>query len=728
MIMSLQSQNRLKLIIPKSISKSERILKTCSRCRQHKIKCDAFETNPNPCTRCLKNNVNCKLEILHKPNGRVRTLDIVERLSCEVSDLKVLMTDLIQRRNDLVELLIERGRQIEEEASSQCQKQQQQQPQPQPQPQVQMQVSSGRQSCTPPVSAMQSCLNTPCTSPQDTTDPFTQAEEETPHSSDTSKFSLSANTEAKPISISHKQAQSYFTNYERNFNKYLPIFPDEFFQSVNLIEFHKENELTFWCIILTSHLNHHDQASNYRVLSEHVKSLVVDKCWFHTPRSVYIISSLLILTTWPLPSHQRTKIADNLSVKFISLMKSLSYQFGLHKLEFISEFSHKTKINLSQEVNLNNRIRERIYKFVNINSNYWLINLGLSNNNCNGFNQDYILNKASNIDIHDASIISSSSDDHYIDCLLKVSMIQVKLNENMNALIGDSLEYGDDHTTMKLLPNQINTTKLINFNMFEIIIDDLRSTLARLQQRQQRQQQQEYEQSESYYTTSTSTDLSNLIQMSTAYTKLQLFIYSLSKSDITLQEYKVYVKKLVTCCMEISNLIESQQTNYLELPIYYKLPIELTLLTLLRVFKSPVLDTVEEYKVVKTCFNKIYTTVFKYENWQFMTTKLHRIIELFDHLSREFIVRQVIHDEEADEVQQSNAGQPAPPFLITKMKNYLVSSLQYEMIWLIYQHEHSSKENNIVPKQWSTRQWNSIGVYDNQLIEYLKLKESILQV
>lgn len=709
MIMSLQSQNRLKLIIPKQRSKTDKILKTCTRCRQHKTKCDAFQTNPNPCTHCFKKNVNCNLEILSKPTGRVKTLDIVERLSCEVSDLKELMTDLIQRRNDLVELLIERGKQIEQEASIQCHKQQQEQ--------QELQKPSLKRIYTPPVSAMQSCLNTPYTSPESTIDLYTEADGESPNVSDTSKYTIKANYKVKPISITHKQAQFYFTNYERNFNKYLPIFPDEFFQSTNLIEFHKENELTFWCIILTSHLNQYEQANEYKSLAEHVKSLVVDRCWFNTPRSVYIISSLLILTTWPLPNHQHTKIADNLSVKFISLMKSLSYQFGLHKLEFINEFSHKTKINLSQEVNLNNRIRERIYKFVNINSNYWLINLGLSNNNYNGFNQDYILNKASNIDIHDSSIASSSINDHYINCLLKISMIQLKLNENMNALIGDSLEFGEDHMTMKMLPNQLNTTKLINFNMFEIIIDDLKKTLSMVDQEENSDNNNDND--------SFCGDLSNLIQMSIAYSKLQLFVYSLSKSDIPLQEYRVYIKKLVSCCMEIMQLSQSQQTNYLDLPIYFKFPIELTLLTLLRIFKSPILHIIDEYNEIKTCFNKVYETVFKFKNWQFMTTKLYRLIEMFDKLSREFVISQLVNEETKNE--NDAVVTTGDFFLITKMKNYLVSSLQYEMIWLIYQHEHVQKGNeDTLAQQLSLQQWNSIGVYDNQLIEYLKTNESIL--
>lgn len=87
--------------------------------------------------------------------------------------------------------------------------------------------------------------------------------------------------------------------------------------------------------------------------------------------------------------------------------------------------------------------------------------------------------------------------------------------------------------------------------------------------------------------------------MSIAYSKLQLFVYSLSKSDIPLQEYKVYIKKLVSCCMEIMQLSQSQQTNYLDLPIYFKFPIELTLLTLLRIFKSPILHIIDEYNEIK---------------------------------------------------------------------------------------------------------------------------------
>ena len=70
-------------------------------------------------------------------------------------------------------------------------------------------------------------------------------------------------------------------------------------------------------------------------------------------------------------------------------MKNISLQLGLHRSLFIDEFSHKTEINVSDELKLNNLIRERIYKFININSNYCLIYAGLSHLNYNGFQQDY---------------------------------------------------------------------------------------------------------------------------------------------------------------------------------------------------------------------------------------------------------------------------------------------------------------------------------------------------
>ncbi|KAG7660383.1 SEF2, partial [[Candida] subhashii] len=516
MIMSLHSKNRLRLIIPSTTTTSSsngndkdkpitKVLKSCVRCRQHKTKCDALITNPLPCSHCAKKNINCTLDVITKHPNRIninKHIDLIEKLTNEVEDLTYVLDKLIDRKTNMIQLLLERGKAMQQIVP----------PPREPSPKlIKKQVKA-----IPQVSTIQSVIQSPedIPSPEILLSPFDQQHPSTSNK-DSSKFILSCNKSIKPIILTHKQIHRLITNYESNFNKYLPIFPEEFFTSLDLVQFHQENELLFWCIIMTSCLNNPPIPNNkpyeiYQTLAEHIKTLVVHKLWLTTPRSLYVICALLILTTWPIPNHN-SKIADNLSVKFISTMKTLSLQFGLHKLEFIDEFSHKTKLNISNEVNLNDLIRERIYKFININSNYWLINLGLANNNYNGFTtQDYIINKSSNLDILNPEI---GEFDHYINSMLKISMIQSKLNENMNQLIGDTNE------SILLLPNQLNTSKLINFNMFEIILNDVESMLL--------WHDQVY--------------LSDLIRISIEYSKLQLFVYCLSQSDISLIEYKKYI-------------------------------------------------------------------------------------------------------------------------------------------------------------------------------------------
>ncbi|RLV95239.1 Transcriptional regulatory protein SEF1 [Spathaspora sp. JA1] len=634
-----EKMSQVRLIIPDS--KHGKVLKTCIRCRQHKTKCDAIITNPFPCSHCFKKNLTCKLDIVNpKRNNNGSALsnninhEIYEKLSDEVEDLKVVLDKIIQRRNNIVNLLIERGTAIQNQV----------QPEPEQEQEPEL-IQKQPTVMSPSISQIQSCIQTP-----EECIPITSVTVAIPI--DGSKLVISSNKSVTPIILTHKQAHLLFNNYEANFNKYLPIFPQDFFTSLNLVKFSQENELLFWCIILTSYLNNPipNSSQSYQYLAEHIKSLVVEKCWFQTPRSVYVISSLLVLTTWPMPNNSG-KFSDNLTIKFISTMKSLAYQFGLHKLEFIDEFSHKTNINISKDINLNNLIRERIYKFININSNYWLINLGLSNNNYNGFTQDYIINKSSNIDV---LYNNTSHEDHYINSMLKISMIQAKLNENMNVLINDDT----NKSTVTSIPNEINTRKLINFNMFEIIMDDLYKMLLR---------EEEQEESEE-------NDInSNLIKVSIEYSKLQLFIYSLSKSDISILEYKQYITKIVNCSFTILKLVKNFQFN--QLPIYYKFPIEFSLLILIRIFKSVVLNSFSDYQFVKQLFNQFYRIVFQDENWKFLNSKLGKIVDKFNKLDNLFII---------DKTKDSF-------FLVNKMKNYLCFSLNYELIWLIFENERGKQ-------------------------------------
>lgn len=652
--MPLPTKKRLRLIIPTD----GKVLKSCIRCRLHKTKCDAVKTNPLACTHCSKKNISCTLDVITKPPQRSN--DLVEKLSMDVISLKRSLDTLISRKNEMVSLLIQRGTDIQSIATRPL-------------------IKRPHRSSTPPISLIQSCVSTPQSCPPS---PPSSVEYE-------STLFTSSNSAVPQFSISVEESYALFTNYESNFNQFLPIFPEEFFSTINLSLFEQENPLLFWCIILTSYLNYPDAKSskNYKILSQHVKSLVVEHCWFQTPRSIYLISALLLLTTWPLPNNH-SKVADNISIKYISMMKNLLYQFGLHKLEFINEFSHKTKMSFTQEVNLDNLIRERIYKFTSINSNYWLINLGLANDNNN--NQDYILNKSANIGVYDKSL---HSNDHYINSLLKVSQVQSKVNDNMNDLINTN----SNNESIILLPNQINTSKLINLNMFETILNDLESDLV--------------------------DDKSNdtLIKISIQYSKLQLFIYSLSNINVSIGEYKEFVYKILTCCFRILDLFQSKfrdLSSINQLPIHYKFPIELATLVLLRIFKSPLLNSVEEYKIVKDKFNQFYKNILfcdsKNGDWNSFNARFVNIIKKFNNLDNSFIMTQMNCETEEKDVKQTF-------FLINRMKSYLVSSLSYELIWLIYSNE---KVNN----KGTSIDWKVFGIdkdIDNALVAYLGSNESI---
>lgn len=124
---------------------------------------------------------------------------------------------------------------------------------------------------------------------------------------------------------------------------YLPFLPILFTDSVMAL--YSQSRLLFWVIMLTACLSD-PEPSLYLRLSSLIKQLAIETCWIRTPRSTHISQALLILAFWPLPNQ---KILDDSSYRFVSLAKSLSYQLGLHRGEFISEFTRNQKTLLNAE-------------------------------------------------------------------------------------------------------------------------------------------------------------------------------------------------------------------------------------------------------------------------------------------------------------------------------------------------------------------------------------------
>lgn len=622
------------MTMPKSVRKGERMLRLCARCRQSKIRCDAILTRPRPCTCCAKRSVTCVLDVSAPVK---REYDAVERLVTDVHDLHRRLERIVAKKTRLVDLLLARR------------------------------LHRPRTPATPPVAQIQAVLHSPdeklpeeiCLDPIPTLDVA-------------DRFTISSDQRSPPCTVSYARARALFDGFNLHFRSYLPVLPESFFRK-DLLAVHRDSDVLFWVIVTTALLRE-ENPQEYLLLVPHVRNLVVVNCWFRTPRSVYSLVALLVLTTWPLPNGEALRIQDNISVKYTSLMKSLALQYGLHKPSFLNEFSQKTSMSMDAPEDENIRIRERIYKYVNINSNYWLVFLGLSNPNYNGFQLDYVTAKAANVDLLHKDDFSPQ--DNFINSLLKISLVQLKMNENMGDFI---------HT-----PNHVS--KLIHLHMFETILDSYKSPDSPILH-------------------------DGLLLLSVEYSKLHLYIYSLSDVALSLPEYKSVIRKTIVCCKSILSLFEanfSHITNFHQVPIHFRFGIELAALFLLNVHSTPLLNSIDQYVEVKHEFARAYKILTKNANadWRLAHGKLFKIIDKYDACDKVTLLKLKNHHKSF--------------FLVNKMTNYLVSSLHYEMIWDIYQMDKIDESHVTGEPNWAAYGLEMSNHSHQKIVDYITTSGSVI--
>lgn len=585
--------------------------------------------------------IQCTLQMTPEFDERAAP-DVIEHTASDIGDLRDTLNSTIARRGELISRTIDlynvashKGQQVEG---------------------IQREYTSR----LPEAQDIGNCLSLP-TSPVEETSMQAQA----PLVStilEKNKFSIRYDSDSDPFTVTKSEATSLFSIYDSACNPLLPIFPAGFFDSLDLDVMASTNELLFWAIILTGilHSDEPESPTQYRELANKIQRIVMKQCWHNTPRSVHILLALVILTTWPIPSNS-SRLSDNYSVKLISLANSLCVQLGLHRLEFIAEFSHKTEMDVSPNAQLNNTIRERIFKLIYVNSNYWHIHLGLSNNN-SATVPNYILTEAASaesLNRRDTKLADIS-----INCILKSCMLQTKINESMNDLIGGVHQ----NKSILLLPDQTSVLRSINLNMFEVILDDaqrdIESASANLDEHTQK-----------------------LLRITLEYAKLQLLLYALaldSAKNTDRNEYDDTVSKTVACCMNI--VLVCGELPIRRMPIYYRFPVELAALILLRIFKSPILKSREEYAKIKEVFNTLYRNVISASgksDWSHHSYRLTKILHKFDALENTFIAT----------CQKSYA-------LIGRTQNYLACAMSYEMISLIYEHHHRDLKCALKPVPW----------------------------
>lgn len=342
-----------KVLLQKNTS-GHRPVTSCTHCRQHKIKCNALETLPQPCARCLKMNLVCEVNPDFKPQkGSQLTI-----LKNDINDLKMKLNYLVRNEGIIAncikvnkesdELLSklkdvkyipslssvnENGKNEELNISTRFD---------QLPALLQKAISSSENYSINENKNISTSINSPTESATGNTNSInnilSKIKSTTDSPSTSSSYSSSRNTNNKKskrftlgdVTLSLEKATSLYDNFQKKYLSFFPIVK----LTASVKELYKQSPILFWTIMLTSSLSS-TTPKLYLALSDLIKIKIMQKCWLDTPRSAYIIQALLILSCWPLPSQ---KIMDDCSYRFLGFAKNLAMQLGLHRGAFMWSF------------------------------------------------------------------------------------------------------------------------------------------------------------------------------------------------------------------------------------------------------------------------------------------------------------------------------------------------------------------------------------------------------
>lgn len=367
-------------ISPNAIGLNHKPVTSCTHCRQHKIKCDANQNYPDPCSRCKKFDLLCEIDAKFTPKKGSQ----IQIMRKDIDELKVKVKHLLENETLLVDLLkqSDMGKSVLAKWDPSNI--------PSFKPNKPTTVSNTNVTTMPattttkPLSKVS--IKTYLANDSNGLPPRVMSSTESDHSVLSRQHSASpihhphppsivASTQEKPLFPSPNTAQaanpdgphaavtttlppipSPFAGELDNVNEFVigdvhvslekatqlhRVFVDQYLPFLTIMfsnsvaELYSQSKLLFWTVMLTGCLSD-PEPTLYIKLSSLIKQLAIETCWLRTPRSTHISQALIILSTWPLPNQ---KVLDDCSYRFINLAKSLSYQLGLHRGEFIYEFT-----------------------------------------------------------------------------------------------------------------------------------------------------------------------------------------------------------------------------------------------------------------------------------------------------------------------------------------------------------------------------------------------------
>ncbi|GME74965.1 unnamed protein product [[Candida] boidinii] len=645
---------------------------SCTHCRQHKIKCNASERFPSPCTRCERMDLHCEIDPQFRPKkgSQIQSLkNDVDELRSKIDFLtrnEKLITQALSTSNPDIQYQFKdlhnnskskSNKNIKSNDESTILKTILQKDAP-----LLSSPSNGRSNSTPLLN--DSTVSKDYLPPvlensarRATEAPFHFNTSEDPSSNSLAPSSISSinnrgiptsnnsnndlnnNTSSLNSSSSDNKSTSATTQvnqtsllltntsisefnlgdvkislektnelHQRFISSYLPYLP--IMVSNNCIELYQQSQLLFWTVMLTACLSDPDP-SLYTSLASLIKQLAIETCWIRTPRSTHIVQALLILGTWPLPNQ---KVLDDCSYRFIGLAKNLSLQLGLHRGEFISEFS-RTQVSLPDA----EKWRTRTWLAVFFGEQFWSSNLGLPPS----LQTDFLLERAR---------IDSNLPKNF-RCLISLSIFQSKLISVMGLSVTSPdglMEPKNRAGALAILERELERLA------FKLQIDDI------------------------------------IIEIYYLYVKLMVccfaFLPETPSEDQTKYVTQAYLSstRIVTI---ISKLVETRQLA--EYPIYVRQSVSMAALILFKLHLTPYLLP----KYVDSARQSIVTVHRLFRNmlaaWKDVENDISRTATVLEKLN--FVI--ITHPE----LFTDSDG------IIVRMRSHLTDSLFYDLVWCIHE-------------------------------------------
>lgn len=634
---------------PLLASKQSRPVTLCTFCRQHKIKCNASDNYPNPCTRCNKMGLKCEIDPHFKPKKGSQ----IQMLIGDVEELKSKIEMLSKNEHLLTQALNQHnlfmlhnlspsgshkiahlakaylGHNTPNSAIDQFAGGHFTPPAPPSGPSL---VPASQTAYQLPSNAINDATgsgqaitslalvihanstdNSPATFASDTHGNYTQSPEEHVgiHGETYTEFILG------DVRLALEKADEL---HDRFMTKFLPFLP--ILTSSSATELYSKSQLLFWTVMLTSLLSEPDPGL-YMLLATLIKQLAIETCWIRTPRSTHVVQALIILAIWPLPNE---KVLDDASYRFVGLAKNLSLQLGLHRGgEFIQEFS-RTQVNLGPNSDI---WRTRSWLAVFFCDQFWSSALGLppSINTT-----DYLLENAR----VDQSLPAN------FRCLISLSIFQCKLVNVMGISVTRSdglLEPSNRAASLNILDRELERLKF-KLNIME----------------------------------------GSAIEMYYLYLRLMICCFAFLPGT-PIEDQVKYVSTAYLSATRVitiaSQLVSVNYISLIELPIYVRQAITYSAFILFKLHLSRYL--IEKY--VDSARQSIVTVHRLFRNtlssWKDLQNDLSRTAKVLENLNIVlYTYPQIFNDDESTSTEGS---------IISRMRSHLTASLFYDLVWCIHE-------------------------------------------